>query len=203
MLGSYAVQADLGDYDPLDHGVGIEYIRDMPFSPDQSDRLLNRISELHKKHRYVIILFYISRLTQSPFNVLRFCWQTHIYFKTTCSTCASLADASFRHKIFSQYLEDTAVTLLVIVFLSSSSDLNLVPLIWSLWKRHQLYSKGLESGLWGAHGFGVWLLMILSPKWYLSYFIATFELHSVTPYCRLLMPTNSSRTFHKEVKMAM
>ncbi|KAH9523582.1 hypothetical protein Btru_040398 [Bulinus truncatus] len=51
MLGSYAVQADIGDYDPVDHGTGIDYIRDMPFAPDQTDDLLYKIAALHKQHK--------------------------------------------------------------------------------------------------------------------------------------------------------
>ncbi|CAL1547162.1 unnamed protein product [Lymnaea stagnalis] len=51
MLGSYAVQADIGDYDPVDHGTGIDYIRDMPFAPDQTEDLLHRIAALHRQHK--------------------------------------------------------------------------------------------------------------------------------------------------------
>lgn len=51
MLGSYAVQADIGDYDPLDHGTGIDYIRDIPFAPEQTDDLLYKIAALHKQHK--------------------------------------------------------------------------------------------------------------------------------------------------------
>ncbi|KAI8773772.1 protein 4.1-like [Biomphalaria glabrata] len=51
MLGSYAVQADIGDYDPIDHGTGIDYIRDMPFAPDQTEDLLYKIAALHKQHK--------------------------------------------------------------------------------------------------------------------------------------------------------
>ncbi|XP_046372498.2 band 4.1-like protein 3 isoform X2 [Haliotis rufescens] len=51
LLGSYSVQADLGDYDVSDHGAGIDYIRDMPFAPSQTAELLDRIHELHKQHK--------------------------------------------------------------------------------------------------------------------------------------------------------
>ncbi|XP_046549970.1 band 4.1-like protein 3 [Haliotis rubra] len=51
LLGSYSVQADLGDYDVNDHGAGIDYIRDMPFAPSQTAELLDRIHELHKQHK--------------------------------------------------------------------------------------------------------------------------------------------------------
>ncbi|KAH9523579.1 hypothetical protein Btru_040385 [Bulinus truncatus] len=57
MLGSYAVQTDIGDYDPVDHGTGIDYIRDMPFAPDQTDDLLYKIAALHKQHNKKIALY--------------------------------------------------------------------------------------------------------------------------------------------------
>ncbi|CAG5134196.1 unnamed protein product [Candidula unifasciata] len=51
MLGSYAVQADIGDYDPVDHGTGIDYIRNMPFAPEQTEDLLFKIAALHRQHK--------------------------------------------------------------------------------------------------------------------------------------------------------
>ncbi|RUS84514.1 hypothetical protein EGW08_007753 [Elysia chlorotica] len=51
MLGSFAVQADIGDYDPIDHGTGIGYIQDMPFAPEQTDDMLVKIAALHKQHK--------------------------------------------------------------------------------------------------------------------------------------------------------
>ncbi|BFZ17011.1 hypothetical protein BsWGS_20050 [Bradybaena similaris] len=51
MLGSYAVQADVGDYDPVDHGTGVDYIRDMPFAPEQTEELLLKIAALHRQHK--------------------------------------------------------------------------------------------------------------------------------------------------------
>ncbi|KAK7099713.1 hypothetical protein V1264_022779 [Littorina saxatilis] len=50
MLGSYCVQADVGDYDPNEHH-GIEYVKDIPFSPNQTTELLEKIVELHKQHK--------------------------------------------------------------------------------------------------------------------------------------------------------
>jgi erythrocyte membrane protein band 4.1 len=50
MLGAYCVQSDIGDYDPNDHK-GIEYLKDIPFSPNQSPELLDKITELHKQHK--------------------------------------------------------------------------------------------------------------------------------------------------------
>ena len=51
LLGSYTVQSELGDYDIGEHGVGIEYIQDFQFAPNQSEELLEKIAELHKTHK--------------------------------------------------------------------------------------------------------------------------------------------------------
>ena len=51
LLGSYVVQSDLGDHDVEEHGVGVEYIKDMQFAPNQSDELLEKIRALHMMHR--------------------------------------------------------------------------------------------------------------------------------------------------------
>lgn len=53
LLGSYAVQSDLGDYDVSEHGTGAEYIKNIEFAPNQTEELLEKIVELHKTHRYV------------------------------------------------------------------------------------------------------------------------------------------------------
>lgn len=51
LLGSFAVQSDLGDYDFDEHGQGNDYIRSIRFAPSQTDELLDKIAELHKTHR--------------------------------------------------------------------------------------------------------------------------------------------------------
>ncbi|ELT88323.1 hypothetical protein CAPTEDRAFT_148023 [Capitella teleta] len=51
LLGSYTVQSELGDYDIAEHGMGVDYIQDFQFAPNQSDELLEKIAELHKTHR--------------------------------------------------------------------------------------------------------------------------------------------------------
>jgi len=48
LLGAYLVQSELGDYDPVDHGLSTDYIRDFDFAPNQSEDLLERIMEVHK-----------------------------------------------------------------------------------------------------------------------------------------------------------
>ena len=56
LLGSYAVQSDLGDYDVDEHEGGIAYIKDMQFAPQsiQTDELLDKIAKLHVLHRSVV-----------------------------------------------------------------------------------------------------------------------------------------------------
>ncbi|XP_059167298.1 mesocentin-like isoform X2 [Physella acuta] len=51
LLGSYNVQADIGEFDPNDHGHSWDYIKDMSFAPNQTPDLLEKIAELHKQHK--------------------------------------------------------------------------------------------------------------------------------------------------------
>lgn len=51
LLGSYAVQSQLGDYDADEHGPGIDYIKDKHFAPGQTEELLDKIAELHRTNR--------------------------------------------------------------------------------------------------------------------------------------------------------
>ncbi|CAG5127324.1 unnamed protein product, partial [Candidula unifasciata] len=51
ILGSYNVQADIGEYDPAVHGNAYDYIKDMAFAPNQTPELLEKIAELHKLHK--------------------------------------------------------------------------------------------------------------------------------------------------------
>ena len=48
LLGAYLVQSELGDYDPVDHGLSPDYIRDFDFAPNQTEDLLERIMDVHK-----------------------------------------------------------------------------------------------------------------------------------------------------------
>ena len=48
LLGAYLVQSELGDYDPVDHGLSADYIRDFDFAPNQTEDLLERIMEVHQ-----------------------------------------------------------------------------------------------------------------------------------------------------------
>ena len=49
LLGSYNVQADLGDYDQ-DRGTR-DYIKNIIFAPNQTPALLAKITELHEQHK--------------------------------------------------------------------------------------------------------------------------------------------------------
>ncbi|XP_032877157.1 band 4.1-like protein 2 isoform X9 [Amblyraja radiata] len=49
LLGSCALQAELGDYDANEHKAG--YVTELQFSPNQTKELEEKISELHKTHR--------------------------------------------------------------------------------------------------------------------------------------------------------
>ncbi|XP_060792858.1 band 4.1-like protein 1 [Neoarius graeffei] len=49
LLGSYAVQAELGDFDPEEHG--LDYISDFHFAPNQTRELEERVIELHRTYR--------------------------------------------------------------------------------------------------------------------------------------------------------
>jgi len=48
LLGAYLVQSELGDYDPNEHGITLDYLRDFDFAPSQSDDLLEKIMEIHR-----------------------------------------------------------------------------------------------------------------------------------------------------------
>jgi len=60
MLGSYVVQAELGDYEHDDHGVGVSYMKNVHFAPHQPDDLLEKVAELHRSHRWGGFFIYWS-----------------------------------------------------------------------------------------------------------------------------------------------
>ncbi|CAL8337060.1 unnamed protein product [Merluccius merluccius] len=49
LLGSYAVQAELGDYDHDEHGP--DYVSDFHFAPNQTRELEERVMELHRNYK--------------------------------------------------------------------------------------------------------------------------------------------------------
>lgn len=54
LLGSYTLQAELGDYDPEEHGS--HDLSDFQFAPTQTKELEEKVAELHKTHRSVDLL---------------------------------------------------------------------------------------------------------------------------------------------------
>ena len=51
LLGSYMVQSEIGDFDPMQHGDTSQYIRDFSFVQNQNQELLDKIAELHRTHK--------------------------------------------------------------------------------------------------------------------------------------------------------
>lgn len=51
LLGSYTLQAELGDYDPEEHAS--HDLSDFQFAPSQTKELEEKVVELHKTHRSV------------------------------------------------------------------------------------------------------------------------------------------------------
>jgi len=49
LLGAYAVQSELGDYEVREFGAGLDYLRQFEFFPDQTDQLLSKVNEIHTK----------------------------------------------------------------------------------------------------------------------------------------------------------
>ncbi|NWS67199.1 E41L2 protein, partial [Crotophaga sulcirostris] len=49
LLGSYTLQAELGDHDPAEHPSG--YISEFQFAPNQTQEMEEKVAELHKTHR--------------------------------------------------------------------------------------------------------------------------------------------------------
>ncbi|XP_029450430.1 band 4.1-like protein 2 isoform X4 [Rhinatrema bivittatum] len=49
LLGSYTLQAELGDYDPEEHSS--DYISEFQFAPSQTKEMEDKVVELHKTHR--------------------------------------------------------------------------------------------------------------------------------------------------------
>ncbi|ESN98921.1 hypothetical protein HELRODRAFT_66975 [Helobdella robusta] len=48
ILGGYACQSQLGDWDPNEHDQGFEYVKNLKFCPGQTDDLIEAIAEQHK-----------------------------------------------------------------------------------------------------------------------------------------------------------
>lgn len=50
LLGSYMVQAEVGDYDAKEH-VGTSYLSEFTFAPTQNAELEEKVVDLHKTHK--------------------------------------------------------------------------------------------------------------------------------------------------------
>jgi erythrocyte membrane protein band 4.1 len=68
LLGSYTLQAELGDYDPEEQG-SID-LSDFQFAPNQTKELEEKVAELHKTHRSVDLLVAGERLALTDLNSL-------------------------------------------------------------------------------------------------------------------------------------
>jgi len=55
LLGSYSVQAELGDYDQEDHSA--DYVNEFRFAPNQTRELEERVMELHRNYKYIKSIF--------------------------------------------------------------------------------------------------------------------------------------------------
>lgn len=64
LLGSYTVQAELGDYESEEHGP--DYVSDFRFAPNQTHELEERVMELHHNYRsekiwLILYIFWVVR----------------------------------------------------------------------------------------------------------------------------------------------
>lgn len=54
VLGSYMVQAEVGDYDNIDEyefGPGDSYLDKIEYAPDKSSEMRSKVYELHRTHK--------------------------------------------------------------------------------------------------------------------------------------------------------
>lgn len=68
LLGSYTLQAELGDHDPEEHR--LDYISDFQFAPNQTKELEEKVVELHKSHRSDIRASFTCLRFKIAFEVL-------------------------------------------------------------------------------------------------------------------------------------
>lgn len=50
LMGSYLVQAEVGDYEAKEHSDG-QYLREFSFAPSQTPELEEKVMDLHKTHK--------------------------------------------------------------------------------------------------------------------------------------------------------
>jgi len=102
LLGSFAVQSDLGDYDFDEHGQGTDYVRSIRFAPNQTDELLDKITELHRTHRSVAV---VNAESASLIDAILQCFDTHHYHHHTtggvpAKSCTVFANTNIPHRQF-------------------------------------------------------------------------------------------------------
>lgn len=76
LLGSYTLQAELGDYDLEEHG-SVD-LSDFQFAPTQTKELEEKVAELHKTHRSVNLLAgepYHGRFKQFVMLKFEYCFE--------------------------------------------------------------------------------------------------------------------------------
>lgn len=65
LLGSYALQSELGEYDPEVHGT--DYAKELRLIPSQTKELEDKVMELHRTYRYPfalhLIMVSLSKMT--------------------------------------------------------------------------------------------------------------------------------------------
>lgn len=66
LLGSYTAQAELGDYNEMDHGLTCDYLKDLQFAPIQDEELLKRIHDQHKRHKYSRLFHFPKHFENFP-----------------------------------------------------------------------------------------------------------------------------------------
>jgi len=107
LLASYAVQSELGDYNPEEH-YSTNYLNEFRFVPDQTPEMLLDIAALHRKHRGLspaaCEMLYIDvarRLSSYGIHLLKATWdQTNEEIQLGV-TCTGLAVFQKNKKIYS------------------------------------------------------------------------------------------------------
>lgn len=83
LLGSYTLQAELGDYDPEEHDSND--LSDFQFAPTQTKELEEKVAELYKTHRSVDLLIG-EGVTMVGLN--GFPWNTCQTFECSSGDCS-------------------------------------------------------------------------------------------------------------------
>lgn len=97
LLGSYTVQAELGDFDQDDHGC--DYVSDFHFAPNQTRELEERVMELHITYRseiditdciyYKYILQYLSNVKEIILQIILILQPVYVMFPAYGLRCCN------------------------------------------------------------------------------------------------------------------